>query len=86
MTILNCPQVINERGEHETVSVYHVKILFALIFNFVCYIAMVCERDSKLFHWSSYITGISSHLSVASLCTSYSIPGIGGYWKIEGEQ
>ena len=78
MMILNCPQVVNENGEHESVSGI-LRLFYLPTLLFVT--AMVCERNSKLLHQSSHITGIVGHLHVTNLCTPYSILGISSCWK-----
>ena len=81
MTILYCPNVLNENGEHELVSSKHY-LQPLLMCEFI--IAMVCARNTRVLHWLSYITGIVCYLCVTDMFTGCSIIGISGYWKANG--
>ena len=82
MTILHCPQVINENGEHESVS-NTMTIYSHDLISFI--LAMVCERNTGVLHWLSYTTGSMCYHCIGDMYTPYSILGLSGHWKTNGK-
>ena len=79
MTILHCPQVINENGEYESVSNCLYSDYSHDLISFI--VAMVCERNTGVLHWLSYTTGSMCYHCISDMFTSYSILGLSGHWK-----
>ena len=82
MTILHCPQVLNENGEHESVSNCLYNDYSHDLISFM--LAMVCERNTGVLHWLSYTTGSMCCHCISDMCTPYSILGLSGHWKTNG--
>ena len=72
MTILHCPQVLNENGEHESVSncinfvMSSHTLLCDLFVRFI--LAMVCERNIQMLHWLSHTINSICAIFILLLC------------------